>query len=153
MTLQETEPDLLIVLESVQWRCRSALVCHGDRGISSSSPGGGGGLPLTLPDSSYPQGWITSGQTTKREGAQPHTSTANWIGVLLSMALTTRARPSFSQNLLSGRLNKSLSLIHKKVDRRSKKNHNSAVSRTTTTSQKVNQDEKAELFVPDKGAR
>ena len=71
--------------------------------------------------------------------------------VLLSMPLTTRARLSFShkQSLPSGSLNKPVSLIHQRADRRSKKNHNPAVAKTKTTSQKVNQGEKAESFVSD----
>ena len=40
-----------------------------------------------------------------------------------------------------------------KADRGSKKNHNLAVAGTKTTSQRVNQDEKAEGYVPDEGTR
>ena len=40
-----------------------------------------------------PQGWVTSGQTTNREGVQPHPSADNWIKALLSKALPCRARP------------------------------------------------------------
>ena len=50
-----------------------------------------GKLPLT--HRAYkPQGLS---QTTNREGAQPHPSVDNWIEVLLSTALPTRARLSF----------------------------------------------------------
>ena len=48
-----------------------------------------------------------------------------------------------------GSLHKPLSFFHHKADRRSKKNHNPAVAKTKTTSQKVNQGEKAESFVSD----
>ena len=62
--------------------------------------------------------WVTSGQTTNREGAQPHPSAENWIKELLNMALPTRGRPSFpnSLSLPSGSLCKPL--IHQRADRR-----------------------------------
>ena len=41
------------------------------------------------------QDWVASGQRTNRKGAQPHPSADNWIQVLLSTALPTRANPSF----------------------------------------------------------
>jgi len=87
-------------------------------------------------------------------GVQPHPSVDNWIKVLLSKALPTRARPSFShcQSLPSGSLHKPLSHLHQRVDRRSKKNCN-PTARTKTTLQKVNQGEKAESYVPDEGIR
>ena len=87
---------------------------------------------------------------------QPHPSADNWIKAFLSKALPTRARPSFShhQRLPSGRLiYKPLSLIHRRADRSSKKNHSLTEARTKTTSQNVNQDEKAEDFAPDEGTR
>jgi len=76
--------------------------------------------------------WVTTGQTTNREGAQPHPSADNRIKVFLGMALPTRARPSFShhQSLPSGRLHKPLSLLHQRADRRSKKNYSPSVART-----------------------
>ena len=40
-------------------------------------------LPLTLPQSCRSQGWVASGQTTTREGVQPHPSADNWIEALL----------------------------------------------------------------------
>ena len=48
-----------------------------------------------------PQGWVSSGQTTNKEGAQPHPSADNWVKDL-------RARPYPLEQ-----------------DRRSKKNHSS----------------------------
>ena len=68
------------------------------------------------------QHWVISGQTTNREGAQPHLSADNWIKDFLSRALPTRARPSFlhSQSLPLGSLHKPLILIHQRADRRSK---------------------------------
>ena len=72
------------------------------------------------------QGWIASGQNNNREGKQLHLSADNCIQVLLSTAPSTRARPNFPhyQSLPSGSLYKPLSLIHQRIDRRSKKNHN-----------------------------
>ena len=87
-----------------------------------------GKLPLT--HRAYkPQGLS---QTTNREGAQPHPSVDNWIEVLLSTALPTRARLSFShhQSFPSGSLHKPLSFLHQRADRRSKKNHNPTASKT-----------------------
>ena len=71
------------------------------------------------------------------------------------MALPTRAKPSFSnhQSFPLRRLHKTLSLTYQRADRRSKMNHNPAVARTKTTSQKVKNDEKAEGFVPDEETR
>ena len=64
--------------------------------------------------------WVTSGQTTTREGEQPNPSADNWSEVLLSKALPTRAKNSFShrQSLPSTSLHKLLSPIHQKADRR-----------------------------------
>ena len=72
-----------------------------------------------------PEGWVALGPKTTREGAQPHPSADNWIKALLSKALPTGGRPSFShhQFLQSGSLHKPLTLFHQRADRRSK-NHN-----------------------------
>jgi len=79
---------------------------------------------------------------------QPHSSADNWIKALLSKALPTRARPSFShhQSLSSGSLHKPLSFIHQRADRRSKK-HSLTAAKTKTILQKVNHDGKAESYV------
>ena len=55
-------------------------------------------------------------------GSQPYPSVDNWIKVLLSKALPTRARLSFShhQFLPSGSLHKPLGLLHQRADRGSK---------------------------------
>ena len=76
-------------------------------------------------------------------GVQPHPSGGNCTKALLSKALLTRARPSFSHHhsLPSGGLHKPLSLLHQRADRRSK-NHSPTVTKTKTTLQKVNQREK-----------
>ena len=60
------------------------------------------------------QGWVTSGQTTTREGVRLHPSADNWMKALLRKALPSRARPSVShdQSLPSGILHKPLSFLH-----------------------------------------
>ena len=65
-------------------------------------------------------GWVTSGQKTTKEGVPPHPSADNWIKALLSKALPTRARPSFShyQSLPSGSLHKPLSLLLQRAEAR-----------------------------------
>ena len=117
-------------MEGHLWKHESAGACHRDRGTGSSSPRR---CPLVLLEVAInptiepvdPMGWDTSGQTTNREGAQSHLSTANWIKDLLNKALPTRERPSFPhhKSLSSGSLYKPLSLIHQRTDR-SKKNYN-----------------------------
>ena len=83
---------------------------------------------------------------------QPHPSADNWIKVLLSKALLTRARPSFAhgQSLPSRCLHKPLRLRYQRSGRRIKK-HSLIVAKTKTTLQTVNQDEKAECYVSDEG--
>ena len=85
------------------------------------------------------EGWVFSGQKTTTEGGQPYPSADNWIKVLLSKALPTRARPSFShhQSLPSGSLHKTLSLLHQRAYKRSK-NYGATVTKTKTTLQKYN---------------
>ena len=94
--------------------------------------------------------WVTSGHTTQR--VQPHPLADNWIQVLRSTALPTRPRPSFSnhQSVPSGSLHKLLCLIHQKSDRRNKESYHHAATWMKTTSWKVNQNGKAEDYVPNK---
>ena len=71
-----------------------------------------------------------STQVNKREGAQLHPSTKNWIKDLLSMALPTRTRPSFplSHSLPSVSFHKPLILFHQREDslkQQSQKNNQS----------------------------
>ena len=75
---------------------------------------------------------MASGQTANRERVQPYPSADNWLKALLSKALPTRARPSFShcQSLPSSSLHQPLCLLHQTADRRSKKNHNPTAART-----------------------
>ena len=86
------------------WQQQSWEACVG------LSPSGGCHLPHHRAYRS--QNWVASSQTTKKEGAQPHSSADNWIKEFLSMALPPRARPSFphSQALASGNLQNLLSL-------------------------------------------
>ena len=88
-------------------------------------------------------------------GAQPLPSAENWIKALLSKALPTRTRTSFShcQSLPSGSLHKPLSLIHQRADRRSKKTNSPTAAKTKTTLQKVNYNEKVECYVSDEGTK
>ena len=70
---------------------------------------------------------------------QPQPSAENWIIALLSKALPTRARPSFSyhQSFPSGSLHKHLSLLHQGADRRTKQKHSPTETKTKATLQKV----------------
>ena len=68
------------------------------------------------------QCWVASGQTTNREGTQPHPSTVKWIKVLLSS--------THHQSLPSSLLG---SLTHQRADSGSKKNYNPAACGTKTT--------------------
>ena len=67
-----------------------------------------------------------------RVGTQPYPSVDNWIKGLLSKALPTRARLSFShhQSVPSGSLHKPLSLLHQRADRGSKKNSSPTETKT-----------------------
>ena len=87
-------------------------------------------------------------------GSAIHPSAENWIKVLLSKVLPTRARPSFShhQSIPSRSLHKPLSLISQRADRRNKKHSFTAV-KTKIILQNVNHDEKAESYVLEKGTR
>ena len=69
---------------------------------------------------------------TTREGVQTHPSADNWIKALVSKALPTRARTSFShhQSLPPGSLYKPHSLLHQRAGRGSKKNNNPTVTKT-----------------------
>ena len=88
--------------------------CSGDRGAGSHSLGrrvcwhksSWGGLHQPYQGACRLKGWAASGWTADREGAQPQPSADNSIQVLQSMALPTRARPTFpqGQSLPSGSL-------------------------------------------------
>ena len=58
-------------------------------------------------------------QLKYREGTRPNYQHENWVKDLLSLALLTRARPSFphSQFLPSGSFQKPLIFIHQRADR------------------------------------
>ena len=137
MTPQETEPNQLLVLEGVLWRGLTIETGHWKVPLwhkPSCSPL----INLTIEPINL-QVWVALGQTTTRERVQSHPSADNWIKALLSKALPTRARPSFShhKSLPSGSLHKSLSLLHHGADKRSK-NYSLTVTKTKTTLQKGN---------------
>ena len=98
------------------------------------------------------QGWVTSGQTTNREGVQSHPLADNWIIVLLSKALSEQD-PVFPQFLPSGSLHKPLSLIYQRAESRSKNKYILQPPEQKAKSQKVNQNEKAEEYGTDEGTR
>ena len=82
---------------------------------------------------------------------QPHPSADNWIKALLSKALPTRARPSFfHQEAYTSLLASSITQQTEEARRRSpteaKKKKKSHIT-------KVNQFEKAETYITDKGTR
>ena len=88
-----------------------------------------------------------AGQTATSEGVQPYPSADNWIKALLSKALPTRARFSFShsQSPPSGSLHKPFSLTDQRADRIRKTNHYPTAAKTITILQKVTHYEKAQL--------
>ena len=72
-----------------------------------------------------------------------------WHVAVHGVAKSDMTEQLSNNNLPSRSLQKPLSLIHQETDRRIKKSHNSTVEpRTKITLQKVNQDEKAESYVP-----
>ena len=76
--------NYLLVLEGLLWSCGSA---GAHRRASSSSPGRSALAKALLKLShraSRRQDWVASGQTTTRQGAQPHPWADNWIKALLS---------------------------------------------------------------------
>ena len=102
-----------------------------DVSIDRGSPQGPGHWKVLVdiaPGAGLPQAKQLLGRGV---GVQPHPSADNWIKVLLSKALLTRARPSFShgQSFPSICLHKPLSLLRQMAGR-SKKNHNPTAART-----------------------
>ena len=76
--------NYLLVLEGLLWSYGSA---GAHRRASSSSPGRSALAKALLKLShraSRRQDWVASGQTTTRQGAQPHPWADNWIKALLS---------------------------------------------------------------------
>ena len=128
VTPLETELNYLLVLEGLLWKHGSGGPHHKDGGTGSSSLGR---FPLVQTllevtinptiEASRPGGWLVSGQ--KLPGQV--------VKVLLSKALPSRARPTFShhQSLPSGSFQKPVSFLHQREDRRSK-NHSPTVTKT-----------------------
>ena len=77
--------------------------------------------------------WTGKPSVLQSMGSQSWTWLSKWSE--LSKDLPTRARPSFShhQSLASGSLQKPVSLLHQRADRRSKKNHSPTVAKTKAT--------------------
>ena len=112
----------LWVFGSLQWRCGPTVAHHEVRGTDCSSLldvvcwlksfwRRSSLLPLPLPYFGI--------RPNYEVGTQAHPLAENWIKDLLSMALPTRASPSFphSQSLQSGCLHKPLTLIHQREKR------------------------------------
>ena len=98
-TPQETEPDLPVSVWGFQWRRGWQWLAVKTGALAGAVVGGAywhkssWRSPAALPQSLSTPGWVTSGQTTNKEGAQPHPLADNRIKDLLSMAPTARARP------------------------------------------------------------
>ena len=133
------------MLEGLLGRCGMTGAQHGDRGPGSSRPGRSPWYkpswrsPLTLPQSLRPNNY--------QGGSDTPPISRLLDKALLSKALPTRARPSFShyQSLPSGSLYRLLSLLHQRADRRSKK-HSPTATKMKTTLQKINHDEKEKVM-------
>ena len=134
--------NYLLVLEGLLWRHGSTGAHHRDGGTGSCSPGR---LPWVLTllvvtinpkmeptDHRAHRACLSQAKKITRKGAKPHPPADNWIKALLSKALSTRARLSFSHHhtLPSGGLHKPLSLLHQRADRRRKKDHSPTVTKT-----------------------
>ena len=153
VTPQEMEPKLLASVGGTPVEMCVDRAHHRDGGTGSSprhKPSWS--FPRTYQEiyhrSPRPHGWVTSGQTaTRREHNPTH---QQLIGLKLYWV-----RPRFfhHQSLSSRSLHKTLSLIHPRADRRSKKKHSLTAAKTKTILQKANNDEKAENYVPDEGTR
>ena len=100
------------------------------------------------------QCWVASGQTTNREGTQPHPSADKWIKVLLSSPEQQPALPTTSPSHQETCTSFLDSLIHQTADSRSK-NYNPAACGTKTTfterKDEINEEEIANL--PEKDFR
>ena len=101
------------------------------------------------------QCWVTSGQTTNREGTQPHPSADKWIKVLLSSAHQSNSQ------LYPPPVRPIKKLAQASQIASSNRGQTAEARRTTILepveqkphSQKGRQDEKAEGYVPDEGTR
>ena len=129
----------LIVLEDLLWKHLSAGAHHSNKATRSSSPGRTpfvlALLEATINPTIVPvDPKAGSPQAKQFTGSATHPSTDNWIKALLSKALPTRVRPSFSQcqSLPSGSLHKPLRLIHQRAHREAK---SPTVVRTKATSE------------------
>ena len=123
----------LLVLEGLLQR-QGVAVAHREDKDTGSRSSGKYSLEWALPESAISptkelgrlQCWVASGQTTNREGTEPHPSVEKQIKVLLSS--------THHQSLPSGNVQSLLdSLIHQRAHSRSKKNYNPEACGTKTT--------------------
>ena len=111
---QETEPDLPVSVQESPVKAGSAVACHRGQRHWLLQPWNHGMLAQV----GLKEVAITA-ITPIIVWPQAYQSAENWIKGLLSMALPTRARPSFShsQSCPPGNLFKPLILIHQRADR------------------------------------
>ena len=105
---------------SVQFSCSVVYDSLQPHELQHASPPCPSPTPGVHSDSHPLNQWCHSlPQVNNMEGTQLHPSTENWIKDLLSMALPTRARPSFlhSLPLPSGSFHEPLILIHQRGER------------------------------------
>ena len=108
----------MLVLECLLQRQRAAVSHREDKDTGSRSSGKYS-LAWAFPESTISptspgriQGWVASGQTTNREGTQPHPSADKQIKVLLSSAHQRNTQLYHHQPLPSGNLHKPLREPH-----------------------------------------
>ena len=138
MTPRRWSQTCLRVLEGLLQRKGVAVSCCRDKTLAAEVLGStpwcepSWSPPLDPPKSCSLQCWVASGQTTNKEGTQPHPSADKRIKVLLSSAHQRRTQLSSHshQEACTSLLD---SLIHQRADSRSKKNYNPAACGMKTT--------------------
>ena len=101
------------------------------------------------------QCWVASGQTTNREGTQPHPSADKWIKVLLSSAHQSNSQ-LYPPPVPSIRKLAQASWIASSTRGQTAEGRRTTILQPVeqkSHSQKYRQDEKAEGYVPDEGTR
>ena len=137
MTPGETEPDLPASVGGSPAEAGWLWLTVGTRTLAAEILGSN---PWREPSQSPPlsppkspgslQFWVASGQTTNREGTQPHPSAVKQITVLLSSAYQSNSQLYLPPVPPIKPLH---SLIHQRAESRSKKNCNPAACGTKTT--------------------